>query len=68
MRLADYLTETGTSRVAFAESVGISGGFVTQLCNGEAWPGRDVAARIKNATDGKVTPDDFLPARTEAAE
>lgn len=60
MQLADYLTESSITRAAFAEKIGVSQSLITQLCQNQVWPGRDVAARIVEATGGKVTPNDFL--------
>lgn len=62
MKLADYLSQAGISRGAFAAMVGVSPSYVTLLCTSDkAWPGREIAARIKELTNGSVTPDDFLP-------
>lgn len=60
MKLSDYLAASGTTRAAFAEQVGVSQSLITQLCQDQVWPGRDVAARIVEATGGRVTPNDFL--------
>ncbi|MCK0195990.1 3,4-dihydroxy-2-butanone-4-phosphate synthase [Ancylobacter sp. 6x-1] len=61
MKLADWLKTTGTSRVQFARSAGLSPASVTALCNDEqAWVSRQAAERICAATDGAVTPNDFL--------
>lgn len=60
MKLADYLRENGITRSAFAEEIGVSQSLVTQLCQDEVWPGREVARRISDATNGEVTPNDFL--------
>ena len=34
--------------------------YVTALCNGTIWPGREVARRIRDVTGGDVTADSFL--------
>lgn len=61
MKLASWLAKTKTKRVDFAARVGLSPASITQLCNDEApWISRDVATRIAAATDGAVTPNDFL--------
>lgn len=61
-KLGDWLKRTGTKRSAFAESIGVAPSYVTLLCSdAPAWPGRDVAARIREATNGEVSADDFLP-------
>lgn len=63
MRLADYLRENGIRRNAFAATVGCSPTTITLLCADPPgqWPGRDLALRIREATSGAVTADDFLP-------
>jgi 3,4-dihydroxy 2-butanone 4-phosphate synthase/GTP cyclohydrolase II len=62
MKLDDYLNSKSITRAAFAEKVGVSGGLVTQWCDGSTWPGRENAQRIIEATGGEVTPNDFLQA------
>jgi DNA-binding transcriptional regulator YdaS (Cro superfamily) len=59
-KLAAWLERTETKRSAFAESVGVSPSYVTQLCAGTIWPGRDVIERIRDATGGEVTANDFM--------
>lgn len=52
---------TGTTRSAFARSVGLSPASITALCNDQqAWVSRDVGSRIAAITGGAVTPNDFL--------
>jgi DNA-binding transcriptional regulator YdaS (Cro superfamily) len=50
MKLADYLHENRVSRLAFSKQIRIAPS-----------QGRDLAARISRATNGEVTPNDFLP-------
>lgn len=59
MRFADWLASSGMSQEAAAKALKITQGRVSQLIKG-GWPGREVAARIKELSDGQVTPDDFL--------
>jgi len=68
MKLAEYLEAKGIKRGEFAASIGVTGGWITSLCDGSGWPSRDVAEKIARATDGAVTADDFLllDDRTEA--
>lgn len=49
-------------RKDFAERIGVSPSYVTALCDGTVWPGRDVAKRIRDVTEGDVTADSFLDA------
>lgn len=68
MRLADWLSRNGMSRVAFARRIGVTPGAVTQLCNSEhAWLSRDTAELIVRETRGAVTPNDFLPESAKEA-
>lgn len=66
-KLVTWLEATGTKRGEFAKAIGVSPAYVTLLCSeSPSWPGRDVAARIRDVTGGVVTADDFLPpAETE---
>ncbi|GAU83368.1 3,4-dihydroxy-2-butanone 4-phosphate synthase [Bosea sp. BIWAKO-01] len=49
------------ARSAFARLVGLSPASVTALCNDQsAWISRESAERIAAATNGAVTPNDFL--------
>ena len=68
MRLAEWLSRNGVSRVAFARRIGVTPGAVTQLCNSEqAWLSRDTAELIVRETRGAVTPNDFLPESAKEA-
>jgi transcriptional regulator with XRE-family HTH domain len=62
MKLADYLSAKNIKRTDFAGMVGVSQSYITQICQGQIWPGRDIALRIMEATDGQVGPNDFLTA------
>ncbi len=69
MKLSHYLDEKSLNASAFAAVVGVEPSTVTRLLRGERAPSLALAARIREATGGKVTADDFLPApaSTEAA-
>lgn len=60
MKLADWLSTKKIKRREFAAAVGIGAPYLTELCQGIKWPGRDVAERIMRETKGKVTPTDFI--------
>src|SRR5215207_9523202 len=61
MKLGAWLRLTATARNAFARTVGLSPASITALCNdAQAWVSRETAERIAQATDGAVTPNDFL--------
>lgn len=66
MKLSDYLTQQNLSGAEFARRNGISEGMVSLLCRGETWLSKEMAQKIIRATDGAVTPTDFLP--VEAAQ
>lgn len=65
MRFSDWLAASGMSQEAAARELDITQGRVSQLVKG-GWPGRDVAAKIKELTGGQVTADDFL--ETESSQ
>ncbi|MEP3301654.1 MAG: helix-turn-helix transcriptional regulator, partial [Roseibium sp.] len=61
MRLDHWLLEMGESRSAFARRANLSAASVTALCNDpDVWVSRDMARKIAEATNGAVTPNDFL--------
>ena len=60
MKLADYLEKHDISRTDFAAKIGKQPSYITMVCQGQFWPGRDVMERIVEITGGKVTPNDFL--------
>lgn len=60
MNLADWLKSNRVTRVAFAARIGVSPSYVTGLCSGAYWPGREVIKRITQETNGAVTANDFL--------
>jgi DNA-binding transcriptional regulator YdaS (Cro superfamily) len=60
MKLRDYLHHNRIPKGEFADLVGISGPWLSQLCEGRGWPSREVAARISSATNGEVTANDFV--------
>jgi 3,4-dihydroxy 2-butanone 4-phosphate synthase/GTP cyclohydrolase II len=68
MKLAEWLTRNGVSRVEFARRIGVTPGAITQMCNSEqAWLSRDKADLIARETRGAVTPNDFLPPAAKEA-
>lgn len=68
MKLAEWLSRNGMSRVEFARRIGVTPGAVTQMCNSEhAWLSRDTAELVARETRGAVTPNDFLPPSAQEA-
>ncbi len=69
MKLSDWLSRAGVSRVAFAKQLGVSPATITALCNDETpWMGRETAARVAELTDGAVTPNDFIGLKASQKE
>lgn len=69
MRLQEYLAETGTTRAEFARQIGVKHISVTRYLEGRV-PEAAVMSKIIEATDGKVTANDFfeLPIGAEEAK
>ena len=67
MTLSDYLDRHGMKRIDFAKAIDVTPGYITSLCNGASWPSRAVMAKIRKATRGAVTPNDFLPEKAKAS-
>jgi DNA-binding transcriptional regulator YdaS (Cro superfamily) len=68
MKLADYLANKKLDESAFAMSLGMSPKAVRHWVRGVRIPRSGPMQKIIAATNGAVTPNDFLPSRTEAAE
>lgn len=59
MKLADWLAREGLTQTDFAAKLDKGASYVSQLCRGVLWPGRDVVAEIARLTKGAVTANDF---------
>lgn len=68
MNLSTYLDANGMTEAEFAARVGVSRTQINKLKHGRAWLSDDVAARIFDATDGQVTPNDFLATRRASVD
>ncbi|HEU4986894.1 MAG TPA: hypothetical protein VFT89_07500 [Rhizobiaceae bacterium] len=56
------------AKSAFATAIGVTPGYVSQLCGtNPPWPGREVARRIAEVTEGAITPNDLAGYDAEAA-
>lgn len=56
------------AKTDFAEKIGVTPGYVSQLCSDNPpWPGRVIAKRIGEVTNGAVTPNDLAGYRETAA-
>lgn len=68
MRLSDYLTAEQLSLTDFAKTIGVSTEAIRRYRDGERTPRPEQMVRIKAATGGQVTADDFMPASIENGE
>ena len=60
MKLSDFLSTHCKTEAQFAAEAGISREMVNRLKNGRVWPSRETAGKIFDATEGKVTANDFF--------
>jgi hypothetical protein len=64
MKLDDWLelnkTQTGMTRQAFADKLGVTIGALVGYCNGTFVPRREIMRRIREETLGAVTANDFF--------
>ena len=68
MHLTSFLETANETDAAFARRIGVSPQALSRYKLGQRRPEWDVLERIKDATDGKVTPNDFLSLPGEAIE
>ncbi len=61
MTLAEYLSKNEIRRDEFAHRIGVSEVSVTRYANGRRTPRPESMRAIIEATNGAVTPNDFLP-------
>jgi len=59
MKLADYLSTTGTKETAFARAIGVSQVTINRYVRNERFPDPEMIDRIYRATDEKVTVADW---------
>jgi transcriptional regulator with XRE-family HTH domain len=64
MKLARYLSENGLTQEQFAGRIGVSQAWLSRLAGGSVYASFEVLLRVQEATDGAVTPNDFLPPPT----
>ena len=60
MRLSEWLDSSGISQSELARRLGTSQGYVNDMLWRGRWPSRAMMKRIMEATDGAVTPNDFI--------
>jgi predicted transcriptional regulator len=68
MNLADFMRDRGISDQEMAALVGCSEFAVRKWKYGERVPRGQAMSRLREATDGTVTANDFLPARPAPSE
>jgi transcriptional regulator with XRE-family HTH domain len=70
MKLSDWLDqqEPKMSATAFAKRVGLDVSTITRAMNGERRPEWPTLDKIFAATEGAVTPNDFIPETADEAE
>ena len=54
--LRQHIDHLGISQTAFAERLGVSKSYLSQILSGKREPSRDMIQRIDKATDGRVPP------------
>ena len=55
-----YCNKHGLTQRAFAQQVGLSEGFVSQLVSGRQYCGREAAIQIRDCTDGEISIEKLL--------
>jgi len=60
MRLSDYIAKQKLTNAEFARLAELSEGTISLLCRDEVWLSKATAEKILKASNGKVTPNDFL--------
>lgn len=58
--LKDYIKQSGETRRAWAEKLGISEGYLSLILSHRKMPSLDLAVRIENATGGEVKAASFV--------
>ena len=60
MKLIKWLIKSDISKKEFAERIGISESLVYHYLSGKRYPSSSTARKIMEATNGAVTPNDFI--------
>lgn len=67
MQLKTYLTQRSQTPQAFAAEIGVTVQALYRYLSGERFPTPENLRRIREATDGAVTADDFVDQHTKPA-
>jgi transcriptional regulator with XRE-family HTH domain len=68
MTLSEYLAQHSINVSVFAAKVGVPSSTISRVLKRQRDPGLELLAKIREATDGAVTPNDFLPAPDRRSE
>jgi predicted transcriptional regulator len=68
MTLQEYLTEKNLKPSTFANSADIAPSIIIRILSGERKPSLATMQRIMVATDGKVTPNDYIEGRANETD
>lgn len=61
MKLSEFLAREGApTHKAFGDLIGVSQAAISRYVKGYRFPDRETLARIHQATNGEVTPNDFV--------
>jgi transcriptional regulator with XRE-family HTH domain len=58
-----WLSERGRTRDWIVQEIGITKGSLSRIINGKQWGSREFFHRLAQATEGAITPDQFLHPR-----
>lgn len=67
MKLSEWLKQNELTATAFAKAAGLDVSTVTRSINGQRRPEWDTLDKIRAATNGEVTPNDFIPDQESAS-
>lgn len=65
--LREHIDSLGISQNAFADRIGVSKGYLSQILSGKREPSRDLIQKINAATDGAVPPSIWFQTQEGAA-
>lgn len=57
---ADFISASGKTRKDWADRIGVSKSYLSDLLNGKAVPSLAVAAKIERLTDGEVSASSWI--------
>jgi len=63
-KLREYRISLGLSQADLAASVGVQKATISRIEKGKRTPSMGLVARIVEASDGALSADDFLPAKS----